>query len=134
MLVFVKRAHCCPSFIPAAGDHYAVPTSHSADIIPTPSSTSMHQGDSVLSVMPCPSHLENAGPHTSFQVCKLSLCCTPISPKTEGNTYTYFSAVCSINTLCSEHKDKRAHQKERRTGERTTLSAILKAMTFCSIF
>lgn len=113
--VFVRRAHCGPSFNLAAGDHYAMPASHSVDIIPPPSSTSMHQGDSVLSVMSCPSHLENAGPHTSLQVCKLSLYFTPIFPKTEGNICTYFSTVCSINTLCSEHKDKREHI--RRKGE-----------------
>lgn len=105
--VFVKRAHLCPGFNLAAGDHYPVPPSHSVDIIPPPSSTSMQQGDSVLSVMSCPFHSENARPHTN--VWKLSLHFTPISRKTEGNICTYFSTVCSINTLCTEHKEKREH-------------------------
>lgn len=90
-----------------------MPTSHSVDIIPPPSSASMHQGDSLLSVMFCPSHLGNAQPH--INVCKLCLHFTPISPKTEGNVWTPFSALCSINTLCTEHKDKREHI--RRKGE-----------------
>lgn len=97
LFVFVKRAHLCPGFNLAAGDHYPVPPSYSVDIISQPFWTSVCPGGCMPCVMFCPSDLENAWPHTNM--CKLSLRFTLISCKTEGNVSTYFSSVCSINTL-----------------------------------
>lgn len=63
LFVFVKRAHLCPGFNLAAGDHYPVPASYSVDIISRPFWTSMHCGGCMLCAMLYPSDSENSRPH-----------------------------------------------------------------------
>lgn len=67
LFVFIKRAHLCPGFNLAAGDHYPVPTSYSVGIISWPFRTSVHPAVCMF-VISCPSNLENAWPCTHVQV------------------------------------------------------------------